>query len=115
MDSPAELETRLPNLVAAVTADTPARRFSIGALRRATAACLTDIGDSKRFGGTGEEPFWNLLMYDDNPEEEALFIVTVFASGCQHPCGHRHPAQDPRGLRPAAHVRRERHGKGTSR
>jgi hypothetical protein len=79
MNSPADVESRLIKLVAAVAADAPSPQFSISRLRRATAECLTDIrADSKRHGGTGEEPFWSLLMYDANPEGRALFVATVF-------------------------------------
>jgi hypothetical protein len=79
LDTLLELENRLAKLVAVVTGDRPSRLFSIAAFRRATAECLSEIReDSKKHGGTGEEPFWNLLMYDENPEGKALFVATVF-------------------------------------
>ena len=80
MDSHSELETRLAKLVAVVTDDARSRLFSIGQLRRDTAECLSMMRkDLREHGGTGEERFWNLVMYDEDPEEGAMFIVTVFA------------------------------------
>jgi hypothetical protein len=80
MDSHSELETRLAKLVAVVTDDARSCLFSIGQFRRDTAKCLSMMRkDLREHGGTGEERFWNLVMYDEYPDERAMFIVTVFA------------------------------------
>ena len=79
MKNVTELERSVKALVARVGGTAEASVFSVPAFRKTTSETLSEMRkDFRGQGGTGEEPFWNLVMYDKDPGRKALFLVTVF-------------------------------------
>jgi hypothetical protein len=51
----------------------------VSRFRSGIARTLTDIReDNKAHGLTGNEPFFDLVMFDASPVDEALFLVPIF-------------------------------------
>jgi hypothetical protein len=73
-----EIENAVKSLVAKVSSGFAPSEFSIISLREKTAECLADIRADEAPFGNAEQPFWNLVMYDGDPELKALFLVTIF-------------------------------------
>lgn len=70
-----ELEIKLGELLSNVGASAGL----VDSIRRDTSECLREIRkDLKDHGGTGNEPFFNLLGYDSNPVDPCPFAFTLF-------------------------------------
>ncbi len=78
MDSLLELEERLSKLVRSASDARAYERFSMRGFRESALRTLADIRQDQRIHGDENAPFFDLIMFDANPVEPAVFLVPMF-------------------------------------
>src|SRR5215470_5849092 len=79
MQSIHELERRLAGMVAAASGELVSARFSMHEFRESIAEVLSGTREDQRAHGLDEnKPFFDLTMFDANPVEPAVFLVSMF-------------------------------------
>lgn len=83
MDSISELERQLLHLVSSASDVQTRTYFSVARFRESAARTLADFREDQRSHGLDEaSPFFDLIMFDANPVEPAVFVVPMFFTDC---------------------------------
>ena len=79
MHSIPELEQRLANVVASASGEPVRGQFAISAFRQSIARTLSDFReDQQAHGLSADTPFFDLVIFDANSAESAIFLVPMF-------------------------------------
>ena len=93
-NTPTEVEAALHALLRAV-GRSDGNQLDVAAVRRIAGETHQEIvADNLAHGGSLHEPYWNLIMADENPDHDAVYVLTVWRPDALTMYVGRAPRQD---------------------